>query len=283
MASRFRLSSRLAMIAVLTWAGSSYAQQSQVPGPPSQRLPPSSGTVVSGAAPCVEPQPLASLREYRGPYRKTVGLFTGHLRRKSVHVPHFQSGSAVCNLGTKGKFLLFVRDSSDPGVFLNAGFSAGISQAANQDRAFGQGMGGYGKRLGASYADQASFGFFKEFAYPSILGEDSRYYRLATGSARERFAHAIEHSVVAQRDNGGRMFNFSEWLGTASAISLSNLYHPGNQRGFAPTARGVSFSIASDMGFDVLREFWPDISHRFGLPFLARHAAPALDSNSAIK
>ena len=72
---------------------------------------------------------------------------------------------------------------------------------------------------------------------------------------------------MAHRDNGNRMFNFSEWLGTASAVSLSNIYHPGNQRGFASSAEGVGFSVLSDMGFDVLREFWPEISHKLRLPF----------------
>ena len=34
-----------------------------------------------------------------------------------------------------------------------------------------------------------------------------------------------------------------------------------------PAARGVGFSVAQDMGFDVLREFWPEIAHRFKMPF----------------
>jgi hypothetical protein len=63
------------------------------------------------------------------------------------------------------------------------------------------------------------------------------------------------------------MFNYSEWLGTASAVALSNAYHPGNQRGFAPAARLAGYSILTDMGYDTLREFWPEISRKFKLPF----------------
>ena len=72
---------------------------------------------------------------------------------------------------------------------------------------------------------------------------------------------------MAHRDNGKRMFNFSEWLGTTSAVVLSNVYHPGNQRGFAPAARLVAYNIIEDVGFDMLREFWPEISHKLKLPF----------------
>jgi hypothetical protein len=221
------------------------------------------------ATPCVEPPPIVSLRDYNGPLKKTLGLFTRELERKSVHPPHYKPGVAVCSLELKDKFFLFVRDSIDPVTILASGFNAGLKQAENRDPTFGQGAAGYGKRFGASFADQASFRFFKDFAYPSIFLEDPRYYRLIHGSGGKRFLHAIEHAFVAQRDNGHRMFNFSEWLGTASAISLSNIYHPGNERGFAPSARGVGYRVLSDMGFDILREFWPEISRKFKLPFRA--------------
>jgi hypothetical protein len=228
-------------------------------------------------------QPTVRLQDYEGPLKKTVGLFTGQLERKSVHPPHYKPGVVLCSLELKDKFFLFVRGSFDPGTFLNSGFNAGLNQAENQDPTFGQGAAGYGKRFSASFADQASFRFFKDFAYPSIFYEDPRYYRLIHGSGGKRFLHAIEHAFVAHRDNGNRMFNFSEWLGTASAVSLSNMYHPGNQRGFLPSARGVSYSVLSDMGFDVLREFWPEISHKFKLPFRDEPATENIDSNPAIK
>ena len=47
----------------------------------------------------------------------------------------------------------------------------------------------------------------------------------------------------------------------------SNLYHPGNKHTVGPTARNVSYQFAADIGFDVLREFWPDIARELKLPF----------------
>jgi hypothetical protein len=202
------------------------------------------------------------------------------LERKSVHPPHYKTGVVLCSLELKDKFYLFVRDSYDPVSFLGAGFNAGLSQAQNLDSPFGQGLGGYAKRFGASFADLTSFEFFKDFAYPSIVHEDPRYYRLGYGSGGRRFLHAVEHTFVAHRDDGNPMFNYSEWLGTASAVALSNAYHPGNQRGFAPGARLAGYSILTDMGYDTLREFWPEISRKFKLPFRAQ-PVPAGPSNPA--
>jgi hypothetical protein len=79
--------------------------------------------------------------------------------------------------------------------------------------------------------------------------------------------HAVEHVVVAHQENGGHMFNFSEWLGSASTAALSDTYHPDNRPGVGPAARAASYGILQDAGFDVLREFWPEIARKLKLPF----------------
>lgn len=223
--------------------------------------------IQNAAAPCVEPAPMVRIEDYDGPLKKLVGTFARPLERKSVHPPQYKPGAKLCTLTLKGKFVLFIQDSFDPVTFLSAGFDAGLDQAQDTSPSYGQGAEGYGRRFGAEFAGQASSRFFKDFAYPSIFSEDPRYYRLARGSGGKRLLHAMEHAVVAHRDDGTRMFNFSEWLGTASSVALSNTYYPDNQRGFAPAAERVTYSILQDMGFDVLREFWPEISRKFRLPF----------------
>ena len=228
---------------------------------------------------CVEPPPLVRLQDYDGPLKKTVGLFARELERTSVHPPHYKPGLMLCSLDVRDKFFLFVRDSFDPVTFIASSFNAGIDQAANRDPSFGQGAPGYAKRFGASFADQASFKFFRDFAYPWIFSEDPRYYRLSQGNSGRRLLHAVDHAFIAYRDNGLRMFNVSEWLGTVSVVTLSNVYHPGNQRGFAPAARQVGYSITEDMGFDVLREFWPEIARKFRLPFRAETVPGDFESN----
>lgn len=277
---RFRISTERALLAVLlAWVGASYAQESPAPKRPIQSEPLQQTAITSVAIPCVQPPPTVDIRDYNGPLKKTVGLFARELERKSVHPPHYKPGLALCSLDLKDKFSLFVRDSFDPVTFLGAGFNAGVSQVENQDPTFGRDPTGYGKRFGAVFSDQASSKFFKDFAYPAIFYEDPRYYRLMEGSGRSRFFHAIEHSFVARRDNGNRMLNYSEWLGTTSVVALSNLYHPGNERGFSPAARSVGYNVLTDTAFDVLREFWPEISLKFKLPFHAEPGPEDLGSN----
>jgi len=258
----------------------------QAPAPPPQQpsvgsAPVQTEAAKSVAAPCVQPPPMVRLEDYDGPLKKVVGIFARPLERKAVHAPHYKPGLKLCTLNLKDKFALFVQDSLDPVTFLAAGFDAGLDQAENTDRSYGQGAEGYGRRFGAEFAGQASSRFFKDFAYPSIFSEDPRYYRLAHGSAGRRLLHAVEHAVVAHHDDGKLMFNFSEWLGATSAVVLSNTYHPDNQRGFSAATQRVGYSILQDIGFDVLREFWPEISRKFKLPFRGEPEVVTHDSNPA--
>jgi len=224
-----------------------------------------------------------SLAGLSGKVREIVGVFARRLERKSVHAPHHKPGAILCTLEPKDKFILFVHDTVDPVTFISAAYNAEIGQAENHDPNFGQGAAGYAKRFGAGLADQASSEFFKDFAYPTIFSEDPRYYRLAGGSGGKRLFHAAGHMFIAHREDGTHMFNFSEWLGTSSAVALSNVYHPDHKRGFSPAAQRVGYSVLVDSGFDVLREFWPEIARKLKLPFRGQQKPSSQGSNSPPK
>lgn len=244
------------------------AQES--PSKPEPQVPPDlhGQMVLNPTGPCMNPPASVQIQDYYGPFHEFIGKFTKKLDRLSVRDPHYKPGAVLCSLEIRDKFFLFLRDAADPETFLAAGFDAGISQAENHDPQFGQGMIGYSKRYGAIYLDEAQFRFFKEFAYPTIFSEDPRYYRIGRGaSTARRLLRPFRHTIIAYSDNGKRMFNFSEWLGEYSGNSLSNLYHPGNRRGFGPTTENVALDIGLDIGYDELREFWPEMAHRLRLPF----------------
>ena len=216
---------------------------------------------------CVQPPPLVGWQDYSGPFAKLVGTFGRQLERKAVHPPRYKPGVKPCSLETGAKLQLFFQDSIDPASVLAAGFNAGLDQASNKDPTFGQGGSGYARRFAANFASQTASRFFGDFLYPTIFSEDPRYYRMGRGSKRARLLHAMSHTVVARRDNGSSMFNFTEWLGTASSVALDHVYHPGNPPGAAAAARSGAFVVLQDMGFDILREFWPEIARKLKMPF----------------
>ena len=62
---------------------------------------------------------------------------------------------------------------------------AGISQAEDEFPEYGQGAG-FGKRYGATLADEVSSSVFTDYFYPVLFKEDPRYFRLGERSIKHR-------------------------------------------------------------------------------------------------
>jgi hypothetical protein len=270
------LVAKLALSLALIGCGGAFAQSTPPAAPmvPQAPPPPAISTLTAPTvppAPCIQPEPTVRWQDYKGPAARVVGFFGQKLEVKSVHGAVYKPGAVLCTLTTKEKAKLFVEDFINPVTFVSAAFYAGIGQAQNGDPKYGQEFGGYAKRFGANLADQASSAFFKDLVYPTAFSQDPRYYRLGRGSAGGRIAHALSHVIIAHRENGSRMFNFTEWLGTASTVALGSTYHGYREHGVGPYAEAGAINIASDAGFDVLREFLPDIVRKLKLPFRNQH------------
>ncbi|HWZ42935.1 MAG TPA: hypothetical protein VNW97_05640 [Candidatus Saccharimonadales bacterium] len=249
------------------------------PTPRTAMLTPSP-TIQPVITPCAQPAELMEIGDYTGPFSSLVTGFAGKLERKTVHPPSQPSRVHLCSLTARDKFSLFARNSTEPVNFLGAGWDAAWAQLDGDDQALGKGALGYLQRYNAALVDNVSGEFFNTFLYPAIFHQDPRYYRLGQGPVTHRLAHAMRHVFVAHDDQGHLMFNYSEWMGTASSKALGNLYHPGNERGFGETTQRVGMSVTSDMAYDVLKEFWPEISHKFRLPF-KRHEQAAVPTAPA--
>jgi len=136
---------------------------------------------------------------------------------------------------------------------------AGINQARNSPSDYGQGAEGYAKRYGAGFADGLSAGFFITGVYPSLLRQDPRYYRMGDGSFSHRFIYSASRILVTRQDSGRKAFNFSEILGGFSSSALATTYYPSSERDFSNVAERAGIQFAFDAGFNVLKEFYPEI------------------------
>jgi hypothetical protein len=270
------LGTKLALFVALLGCGAAFAQATppvapKIPPPAAPATMPTTPSPAVPPAPCIQPAPMIQWQDYKGRFADVVGFFGKKLEIKSTspHGATYKTGTVLCTLTTKGKARLFVDDFTNPVTFVGAAFNAGIDQAENGDPRFGQEFGGYAKRFAANVADQANAAFFKDLVYPTVFSQDPRYYRLGRGGAARRIVHALSHAVIAHHENGAPMFNYTEWLGTATTVALSSTYHGYNSHGVPPYVESGAIGIANDAGFDILREFWPDIVHKLKLPFRA--------------
>jgi hypothetical protein len=172
------------------------------------------------------------------------------------------SGDKLPPLSTSEKFKTEARSQFDKFEYPWYGMLAGISQAENSERQFGQGFAGYGKRYAATFGDGAIENFLVAAALPSMLREDPRYFRSGTGSFAHRAGYAVSRIFITRSDSGRAEFNFSEIVGSATAAGISTYtYHPTADRNLPNAASVWGSQLALDTLTLVVKEFWPDI-HR---------------------
>jgi hypothetical protein len=158
-------------------------------------------------------------------------------------------------LTPKQKFELAGKTIVDPVTFGLTGVAAGLQQANNNFRGYGQGAQGYAKRYGAAYADTATSTLIGSAILPSLLKQDPRYFYKGTGSKRSRFLYAVANSVICKGDNGHWQANYSSILGSLAAGGISNLYYPANDRGARLTFENTLIAIGATAAANVLQEF----------------------------
>jgi len=172
-----------------------------------------------------------------------------------------EAGEQPPPLSSGQKFKLAVQ-YLNPYTFVFVAVEAGINQASNSPQEYGRGMEGYGKRFGAGFADGLTDGIFVTGVYPSVLRQDPRYYRLGDGHFSHRAGYAASRILVTRQDSGRKAFNLSEILGgfTSSAIAIT--YYPASQRDFSDVAERAGVQFGFDAGFNLLKEFYPDIERK---------------------
>ena len=150
---------------------------------------------------------------------------------------------ALPKLTPRGKLGIAFGDATDRAIFLQTAFISGLGQATNANPSFGQGMEGYARRFGTTYADFAVENMMTEGIFPTLLHQDPRYFRRREGTGRSRLGYAIE--VV----------------GGATSVAISNTYYP-DGRNVADNMGRYAVQLGFDAASNVLKEFWPDLKRK---------------------
>jgi hypothetical protein len=164
-------------------------------------------------------------------------------------------------LTPRGKLAIAWQDSTDPALFVQTGFLAGIGQATNSHPSFGQGMEGYAKRVGTTYGDFAIENMLTEGIFPTLLHQDPRYFRRREGPGGSRLGYAVSRLFITRSDSGRSQFNYSQVLGAATALAISNAYYP-DGRTVGNNLGRYAMQLGFDAASNVLKEFWPDLKRK---------------------
>jgi hypothetical protein len=240
------------------------SEQSEVAA---ERIPEAPVPHIDGAESEVRPQPAKALKSDRDEADEQIKA-QEHQRVLGV-VPTFNItylGDATVSMTPKQKFGLAFRSAIDPVAFAVPFFVAGYDEVFNDNKGFGWGVEGLGKRAGAAYLDSFTGTMLGNALLPSLLHQDPRYYRMGHGSTTHRLLYATSTTVICKHDNTGKWEpNYSNIAGNIGAGMISTLYYPPSSSGSnarLAISNGLIVTAEGAIGA-VFSEFWPDLSRKW--------------------
>jgi len=153
---------------------------------------------------------------------------------------------------------LYLKTMVNPLGYIKAGFSAGLDQWKDKPPEWEQGALGYGRRF-ANILGQYSIQRTVTFGLASALHEDNRYFNSGKRGLWPRTGYALASGMLSRHDNGSLHLSISQVGGVAGGAFLSRFWLPSSQHSAGDAAVSFGITMASNMGFGVVKEFLPDL------------------------
>lgn len=191
------------------------------------------------------------------------GLFAqdGALTADRADAPAAVSKSEYVPLTEHERLYRYLKTLASPEAVLRSAAGAGIDQALDTPKEWGQGGLGYGRRLGSAFAEH----LVREtlmFGSSSVLHEDNHYVRSGETGFGARLKYALESSLLARHDDGSRQLSISRIGSTLGASFIWRIWQPPSTNSVGDAMENFGISMGVTAGFDVMREFMPDLFHR---------------------
>jgi hypothetical protein len=159
-------------------------------------------------------------------------------------------------------FMVATRNSFDYSSFVFVGITSLLAEGANSHSQLGKGVPGYWAYYWRGWVDKSDGNYWVDFAMPSVLHQDERYYAMGEGGVWKRSLYAATRVVIAPNSKGKNGFNTSEVVGRGISQAISLSYYPSQTQTFSGFAQKFGFALGRDAVSNVFRELWPDINAR---------------------
>jgi hypothetical protein len=194
------------------------------------------------------------------PKRNAVNRTIDHLFNY-LNMAGAEKASDFQPLTQKQRTQIYLKTMINPLGYMKAGFSAGIDQWNDKPAEWEQGASGYGKRF-ANILGQYSIQRTVTFGLGSVLHEDNRYFNSGKRGFWSRTGYSLASGILARHDDGTRHLSLSQLGGVAAGAFLSRTWQPPSRDSLGDGAISFGISMASNVGFGVIKEFLPDIGRK---------------------
>ena len=130
------------------------------------------------------------------------------------------------------------------------------------DEEWGTGAAGYGRRLGSRYVGHFA-GSTVRYGIGVLRREDPRFYKSGKQGFWARTGFAVSRSFITKMDDGSSSAAIGKLAGTISSNIVQTHMRPYGHDPMKNAFINSGVGLTSDMGKNVVREFWPDIKRLF--------------------
>lgn len=175
-----------------------------------------------------------------------------------LNMAETKDASQFTPLSQSERTRIYWKTMVNPLGYIKAATSAGIDQWGDKPQEWQQGAAGYGKRF-ANILGQYSIQRSVTFVLSSGFHEDNRYFNSGKKGVWRRTGYALASGILARHDDGTRHASVSQVAGVAAGAFISRLWQPPSQHSSGDAAVSFGITMASNIGFSVVKEFLPDI------------------------
>ena len=148
-----------------------------------------------------------------------------------------------------------------PTPYLKAAAGAGIAQAKETPYEWGGGVQGYAKRFGSAFGKHLVKGSI-QYSVARLRHEELGYRPSGQQDGWPRLRYALMRTVVTRKTTtGARTVSTGEIAGVVGSGLISRLWQPASLHTVASGFGSAGISLGADAGYNVVREFWPEIRH----------------------
>jgi hypothetical protein len=163
------------------------------------------------------------------------------------------------HLRSAGEYRSFNESLIGKHSFLRSGITTSIAQLSNAPREWGRGPDALGKRFASSFG-RHMIRATVQYSMAETLRQDLRYHPSDKDGIGARLKHALTSTFVARNmDTGEPTFASARVTGIMAGGFVSRSWMPDRLQTPGSGFRTSGVSLGFDAGFNVLREFWPDI------------------------
>lgn len=170
-----------------------------------------------------------------------------------------RSGARHLSFGER--FHLYEHTFIEPQSVIAPALGAAIDQGLNTPKEWGQGAAGFGTRFGSNYGREVIARTIR-FGVAATDHEDPRYVPSNRSGFGPRVKWAVLRTYFTSTDSGTPIPAFSRFAGAYGAAFISNAWYPKSQADAPHAVERGSVSLATSAGWNVFREFWPDLRNK---------------------